>query len=153
MDAVFMRFDSYNFEADQRFVEGLNTVGTSRVGAELLSLKLFYYNRFVEPIDSTCYKQQCSPAPRVTDSGCDNQQSDQRTSLQPDCGISDKQTPELPSHVRTKQLSFAEVMQLVQEGKEVPGVTKLDIQPSNQSPTRSQMKRIVKPWETSSALE
>uniref|UniRef100_A0A3B5PWU4 Peroxisomal membrane protein PEX14-like KPWE domain-containing protein n=1 Tax=Xiphophorus maculatus TaxID=8083 RepID=A0A3B5PWU4_XIPMA len=39
------------------------------------------------------------------------------------------------------QLSFAEVMQLVQEGKEVPGVTKPDVQPSNQSPTPSQMQR------------
>uniref|UniRef100_A0A3P9MYH2 Peroxisomal membrane protein PEX14-like KPWE domain-containing protein n=1 Tax=Poecilia reticulata TaxID=8081 RepID=A0A3P9MYH2_POERE len=45
------------------------------------------------------------------------------------------------------QLSFAEVMQLVQEGKEVPGVTEPDVQPSNQSPTPSQMQRVQKPWE------
>uniref|UniRef100_A0A3B5M6J9 Peroxisomal membrane protein PEX14-like KPWE domain-containing protein n=1 Tax=Xiphophorus couchianus TaxID=32473 RepID=A0A3B5M6J9_9TELE len=43
------------------------------------------------------------------------------------------------------QLSFAEVMQLVQEGKEVPGVTKPDVQPSNQCPTPSQMQRVQKP--------
>uniref|UniRef100_A0A669B6J3 Peroxisomal membrane protein PEX14-like KPWE domain-containing protein n=1 Tax=Oreochromis niloticus TaxID=8128 RepID=A0A669B6J3_ORENI len=48
----------------------------------------------------------------------------------------------------TKQLSFAEVMRLVQEGKEVPGVTKVDIQPSNQNPTPSRMERMLKPWET-----
>uniref|UniRef100_A0A3Q1BW31 Peroxisomal membrane protein PEX14-like KPWE domain-containing protein n=1 Tax=Amphiprion ocellaris TaxID=80972 RepID=A0A3Q1BW31_AMPOC len=42
------------------------------------------------------------------------------------------------------------VMRLIQEGKEVPGVKKLDIQPSNQSPTPSQMVRILKPWETAS---
>uniref|UniRef100_A0A3Q1EH51 Peroxisomal membrane protein PEX14-like KPWE domain-containing protein n=1 Tax=Acanthochromis polyacanthus TaxID=80966 RepID=A0A3Q1EH51_9TELE len=36
-------------------------------------------------------------------------------------------------HTETQQLSFAEVMRLIQEGKEVPGVKKLDIQPSNQS--------------------
>lgn len=45
------------------------------------------------------------------------------------------------------QLSFAEVMQCIQEGREIPGVKKLDITPSNQSPTPSQMERIHKPWE------
>lgn len=49
------------------------------------------------------------------------------------------------------QLSFAEVMRLVQEGKEVPGVRKLDIKPTNQSPAPSRMERIQKPWEISSA--
>uniref|UniRef100_A0A3Q2DES1 Peroxisomal membrane protein PEX14-like KPWE domain-containing protein n=1 Tax=Cyprinodon variegatus TaxID=28743 RepID=A0A3Q2DES1_CYPVA len=43
----------------------------------------------------------------------------------------------------TQQLSFAEVMQLVQEGKEIPGVMKVDVQPSNQSPTPSQMQRVL----------
>uniref|UniRef100_A0A3P9HC32 Peroxisomal membrane protein PEX14-like KPWE domain-containing protein n=1 Tax=Oryzias latipes TaxID=8090 RepID=A0A3P9HC32_ORYLA len=52
---------------------------------------------------------------------------------------------------QSRQLSFAEVMQLVQEGKEVPGVTKLDVHASNQSPTPSQMERRRKPWETSPA--
>uniref|UniRef100_A0A8C4NVG3 Peroxisomal membrane protein PEX14-like KPWE domain-containing protein n=1 Tax=Dicentrarchus labrax TaxID=13489 RepID=A0A8C4NVG3_DICLA len=51
------------------------------------------------------------------------------------------------------QLSFAEVMRLVQEGKEVPGATKLDIKPTNQSPTPSQMGRILKPWEISNPQE
>uniref|UniRef100_A0A3B5KL05 Peroxisomal membrane protein PEX14-like KPWE domain-containing protein n=1 Tax=Takifugu rubripes TaxID=31033 RepID=A0A3B5KL05_TAKRU len=51
------------------------------------------------------------------------------------------------------QLSFAEVMQLVQEGKEVPGVRKLEVKPSYQSPTPSQMERLQKPWETSSASD
>uniref|UniRef100_A0A3P8X5X5 Peroxisomal membrane protein PEX14-like KPWE domain-containing protein n=1 Tax=Cynoglossus semilaevis TaxID=244447 RepID=A0A3P8X5X5_CYNSE len=45
------------------------------------------------------------------------------------------------------QLSFAEVMQCIQEGREIPGVKKLDITPSNQNPTPSQMERIHKPWE------
>uniref|UniRef100_A0A3Q4MGP4 Peroxisomal membrane protein PEX14-like KPWE domain-containing protein n=1 Tax=Neolamprologus brichardi TaxID=32507 RepID=A0A3Q4MGP4_NEOBR len=49
------------------------------------------------------------------------------------------------------ELSFAEVMRLVQEGKEVPGVTKVDIQPSNQNPTPSRMERMLKPWETASS--
>uniref|UniRef100_A0A3P8U2R8 Peroxisomal membrane protein PEX14-like KPWE domain-containing protein n=1 Tax=Amphiprion percula TaxID=161767 RepID=A0A3P8U2R8_AMPPE len=62
-----------------------------------------------------------------------------------------KNQTEASAHAETQQLSFAEVMRLIQEGKEVPGVKKLDIQPSNQSPTPSQMVRILKPWETASS--
>uniref|UniRef100_A0A8C6MKL5 Peroxisomal membrane protein PEX14-like KPWE domain-containing protein n=1 Tax=Nothobranchius furzeri TaxID=105023 RepID=A0A8C6MKL5_NOTFU len=56
--------------------------------------------------------------------------------------------PETSANTQTTHLSFAEVMQLVQDGKEVPGVSKLDIQPCNQSPTPSQLQRALKPWET-----
>uniref|UniRef100_A0A3Q2NYA1 Peroxisomal membrane protein PEX14-like KPWE domain-containing protein n=1 Tax=Fundulus heteroclitus TaxID=8078 RepID=A0A3Q2NYA1_FUNHE len=59
---------------------------------------------------------------------------------------------ETPAGAEVNRLSFAEVMQLVQEGKEVPGVTKPDVQPSNQSPTPSRMQRVQKPWETASSF-
>lgn len=68
---------------------------------------------------------------------------DQRTPSDSDSGISKNQTAE----TETTKLSFAEVMELVREGREVPGAIKLDIKPSNQSPTPSQMERILKPWE------
>lgn len=48
MDSVFLRFDSYNFDADPRFVAGLkslNKSGSSSSSDELLDLKLFFYNR------------------------------------------------------------------------------------------------------------
>lgn len=77
-------------------------------------------------------------------------QQDQRTIFHSDTDISENQT-ETCGHMETKQLSFAEVMQLVQEGKEVPGVKKLDIRASNQSPTPSKMERPLKPWETTSS--
>uniref|UniRef100_A0A7N8WRP4 Peroxisomal membrane protein PEX14-like KPWE domain-containing protein n=1 Tax=Mastacembelus armatus TaxID=205130 RepID=A0A7N8WRP4_9TELE len=54
------------------------------------------------------------------------------------------------AEMEATKLSFAEVMRLVQEGREVPGAIKLDIKPSNQSPTPSQMERIPKPWEEAS---
>lgn len=46
MDAVFSRFDSYDFEADQRFQDGLKTLN-SRDETKLLDMKLFFYNRYV----------------------------------------------------------------------------------------------------------
>lgn len=48
MEPVFLRFESYNFEADQRFAAGLKTLEKSEKSKEeivLLNLKLFYYNK------------------------------------------------------------------------------------------------------------
>ena len=45
-------------------------------------------------------------------------------------------------------LSFKDVIRLVQAGETVPGQgTHLDITPSNNNPTPSQMERVLKPWE------
>lgn len=98
----------------------------------------------MEPIDRTSYKQWSSASP-LKDSGVE--QLDQRTPSVSE--ISENQTAETSAETEAKQLSFAEVMRLVQEGKEVPGATKLNIKPTNQSPTPSQMGRRLKPWETS----
>lgn len=103
--------------------------------------------RFVEPIDRTSYKLWSSSSPHVTHADYSLEHLDQRTPSDSDADISKNQTAE----TETTKLSFAEVMQLVQEGKEVPGAIKLDIKPSNQSPTPSQMERILKPWETPSS--
>ncbi|XP_004070909.1 uncharacterized protein C6orf226 homolog [Oryzias latipes] len=145
MELVFSRFESYNFESDPRFMDGLKTLKktTDKSGEEnqLLDLKLFFYNRFVEPIERSSYKQWSSaPHPPSTFTP---EHKDQ-ISLQ-----SEDQSRGTCTNSQSRQLSFAEVMQLVQEGKEVPGVTKLDVHASNQSPTPSQMERRQKPWETS----
>ena len=84
----------------------------------------------MEPIDRSSYKQQTSAGAKGMDQAAFTQSSAEAT-----------------------QLSFTEVMQLVQEGKEVPGVTEMDVKPTNQSPTPSQMERMRKPWEISSAPE
>ncbi|CAL1606728.1 unnamed protein product [Knipowitschia caucasica] len=127
MEDVYCRFDSYDFESDAQFAEGVRSLqNSSRSEETLLDLKLFYYNRFVEPIDRSAYKHRGSSNGTSACSG-------------------DSQSVETEAAV----LSFAEVMKLVQEGKEVPGVKKVDIQPSNQSPAPSQMQRILKPWERS----
>ncbi|KAK5611517.1 hypothetical protein CRENBAI_015470 [Crenichthys baileyi] len=143
MESVFSRFDSYNFEADERFVDGLKTLNC-RDQTGLLKLKLFFYNRFVEPIDQQSYKRWISLS-------CNHQQDQTRQSHPDSNGHENQVMTQTSAGTETKRLSFAEVMQLVQEGKEVPGVTKPDVHPSNQSPTPSQMQRVQKPWETTSS--
>ncbi|KAM6982081.1 uncharacterized protein LKV04_012775 [Tautogolabrus adspersus] len=150
MESVLSRFDSYDFESDRRFQDGLKSLNNSNNTDEskLLDMKLFFYNRFVEPIDPTSYKQRSSSSRHVTPVDCSVQPLDQRTFSDPDSDISKNQTSETSAEMEVKPLSFAEVMKLVQEGKEVPGVKTLDVKPTNQSPTPSHMDRILKPWES-----
>ncbi|KAA8578784.1 hypothetical protein FQN60_002308 [Etheostoma spectabile] len=130
MESVFFRFESYDFEADLRFQDGLR--GLNREGSNLLDLKLFFYNS---------YQQWSSASPRATPMDCGVEQPDQRTPSE------SENSPNQTAETEAGQLSFAEVMRLVQEGKEVPGATRLDIKATNQSPTPSQMQRRLKPWE------
>nr|XP_019951473.1 PREDICTED: uncharacterized protein C6orf226 homolog [Paralichthys olivaceus] len=149
MESVFFRFQSYDFESDQKFQDGLKVLPESnneRQKSQLQDMKLFFYNRFVEPIDRTSYKQWSSASPHVT-------QTEQRTPSDSDSDLRKNQVVQTSAELEVKQLSFAEVMRLVQEGKEVPGAKNLDIKPSNQSPSPSQMERRRKPWETASASE
>uniref|UniRef100_A0A670KD07 Peroxisomal membrane protein PEX14-like KPWE domain-containing protein n=1 Tax=Podarcis muralis TaxID=64176 RepID=A0A670KD07_PODMU len=44
-------------------------------------------------------------------------------------------------------VSFSEIFRLVQAGQDIPGLQKLNITPTNGSPTPSQMARRPKPWE------
>lgn len=47
MDAVFSRFDSFDFDSDQRFQDGLKTLNSADE-TKLLDVKLFFYNRFMQ---------------------------------------------------------------------------------------------------------
>lgn len=51
MEPVFLRFDSYDFEADPRFQDGLKVLDqSSRDETKLLDMKLFFYNRCVAAV-------------------------------------------------------------------------------------------------------
>ncbi|CAB1455095.1 unnamed protein product [Pleuronectes platessa] len=148
MESVFFRFHSYDFESDQKFQEGLKVLHESnskREKSQLQDMKLFFYNRFVEPIDRASYKQWSSASPPPVT------QTEQETPSVSDSDLSNNQVVQTSAGSEVSQLSFAEVMRLIQEGKEVPGAKQLDIKPCNQSATPSQMERRLKPWETSAS--
>lgn len=48
MESVYLRFNSYDFEADERFQGGVKGLKSSSSTEEtkLLDLKLFFYNRY-----------------------------------------------------------------------------------------------------------
>ncbi|KAL1020961.1 hypothetical protein UPYG_G00006930 [Umbra pygmaea] len=143
MEAVYSRFDSYDFEGDPNFQSGLKDLKSSSE-EHFLGIKLFFYNRFVEPIDFDGYKQRSSTSANVQNLEKFNNltTADSEPVV---CGSSTGMTS-----VNTDEpLSFQEVIRLVQAGQEVPGLSKLDIKPNNQNPTPSQMERRRKPWENS----
>lgn len=47
MDSVFSRFDSYDFDADERFQDGLKVLNSGDK-TKLLDMKLFFYNRYMQ---------------------------------------------------------------------------------------------------------
>ncbi|KAK5864185.1 hypothetical protein PBY51_001145 [Eleginops maclovinus] len=143
MEPVFLRFDSFDFGSDRRFQDGLKGLNTDcREEEKLLELKIFFYNRFVEPIDRTGYREWR----KHPDS---ENREETRGQTSGDTSTEPRETSAGTSgETEEKQLSFAAVMRLVQAGQEVPGATKLEIKPTNTSPTASQMQRRLKPWET-----
>ncbi|TSW62379.1 hypothetical protein Baya_13123 [Bagarius yarrelli] len=148
MESLYTRFESYDFSSDARFQEGLKKVSTSAVQEDLLKLKIFFYNRFVEPIHLSGYKDWCARPDQS------HLVAEEIRSVQDDVGTNDSgkvlllpQTDMETETAQNAQLTFAEVFRMIQAGEEIPGLQKLDIKPCNQLPTSSQMPRKLKPWE------
>jgi len=105
--------------------------------------------RFIEPIDPAGYRRWRGGGGGQRETGRDEDGGEEdhqtETLSEPEPG-GEGEDPGEP-----KVLSFTEVMRLVQAGEPVPGLvdgTHLDIAPSNENPTPSQMERVLKPWET-----
>lgn len=58
----------------------------------------------------------------------------------------DPSTPE-KSSVASDALTFTQLMELVQAGKQIPGVEELNIEATNAAPTPSVKEAVKKPWE------
>lgn len=153
MESAYSRFDSYDFEVDPNFQNGLKNLQASSEET-VLGIKLLFYNRFVEPIDLDGYKQWrvSSTALSSTSSMGDNieqlKKFDHLTIADSNSDICESTTGGTSANTDAA-LSFEEVFRLVQAGEEVPGLSKLDVKPNNQTPTPSQMERRPKPWENS----
>ncbi|XP_007231956.2 uncharacterized protein LOC103039418 [Astyanax mexicanus] len=147
-DSQYSRFASYDFESDARFQEGLKKLSNQG----LLELKIFYYNRFIEPVDLTGFQewrdrhqdsqtQTSEDISVTTDTNCVKDNSSQRETKEDT--LLEKET----KSEHGDSLSFAEVFRMIQAGEEIPGLEKLDIKSCNQKPSVSQIPRKLKPWE------
>ncbi|KAI1890265.1 hypothetical protein AGOR_G00151960 [Albula goreensis] len=191
MESVYTGFESYNFEEDLNYRAGFKHLHVTDDSREnILKFKIFYYNRFVRPIELEGYKEwlasrtnpqtqtrdvsvqelqdKCSELCIQSDSVGDSdsgegnshletelegekQTASEVTALRPQTGAEPAVTDTLLVTGECQSLSFAEVFRLIQAGEDVPGIQKLDVKPSLQSPTASQMSRRPKPWERTTA--
>nr|XP_029108105.1 uncharacterized protein C6orf226 homolog [Scleropages formosus] len=175
MDTVYRRFESFDFDTNSTFQRGVKSVRLSaeRENTEtagnnkrrlLLQMKIFFYNRFVEPITLQGYQSWVSS--RDADGDAVLQLGDRCGQLfvtDPADGASvpgrrhGEEAPAVlpaateldgaPRPGAPAPLSFAEVFQLVRAGEDIPGLEKPDVQPCLLPPTASRLTRRPKPWE------
>ncbi|KAL4630652.1 hypothetical protein GN956_G15935 [Arapaima gigas] len=161
MESVYRRFESFDFDANTAFRCGLRAARVSGENRdELLKMKIFFYNRFVEPITLKGYQHwlfsQRSHGDTVLQpgDGCGQLVTDsQEGILGPgESGLIPGQQPahaELEPRAPAAPLSFAEILRLIQAGEEIPGLEHPEVQPCHMPPTTSSMNRRPKPWEKS----
>ncbi|KAG5282041.1 hypothetical protein AALO_G00051600 [Alosa alosa] len=151
MESIYHRFNSYDFESNTNFQEGLRSIQENKGAENILKLKLFYYNRFVEPVDLEGYRQwsRCHKSQPVTAACFESCNLEGINQVTKPMGQSDHEQALLGSRQSegNDSLSFADVLRLIQAGEEVPGIENLDIRPCQQTPTVSQLSRRLKPWE------
>lgn len=136
--SVFKQFHQHDFEADQRFQNGLKALGASSNGTsggddplsinivDSLETRHFYWTKFYSQFDLIQYKNWVLAEDPVP------------SSLQP--------TP--PAH-KEKSLSFQEIMELVQKGEEVPGIKQIPdlVLTLSSEASKPKLEPIKKPWE------
>ena len=70
-----------------------------------------------------------------------------RTDSAMDSGDSTSQTVEEKFEEPKYPVSFYDLMWMIENGEKIPGVDDLDVQPTNETPTASNVNRLRKPWE------
>ncbi|KAJ2449641.1 hypothetical protein EV183_004783 [Coemansia sp. RSA 2336] len=112
MDAIFQQFDSYDFDNDKEFQDGLQKL--SEISKpDMDAAKAFYFSRKVSPIDVAEYTKWKAKQ---------------------------KEAPH--------SLSFAEVVQMIAAGQEIPGIQEIPDKLNQEQPSESKLSAPPKPWET-----
>ncbi|KAJ1770292.1 hypothetical protein LPJ54_004849 [Coemansia sp. RSA 1824] len=129
-EAEFQAFDAYDFDHDQDFQAGLQKLAGSSDSAQLLQAKIFYYSRSKAPIDLNAYKRW--KATHV----------DTRAPLDEQLKSKDGS----PTCVAYSP-SFAQVVQMIANGEEIPGIRDIPDQLNQEQPSKSTACAPPKPWE------
>ncbi|CAG5131000.1 unnamed protein product [Candidula unifasciata] len=131
----FQMFESFDFENNQHFQTGWKAIekliDPQKKDSEYLRAKAFYFSRNVKSFDCSQYLLW--------------RHKKQLEQVKPD--TPEKDDTEQQEH-EEKELSLAEVAELIQNNHPIPGIVSVDVEPSNAEPTPSKLTRKLKPWET-----
>ncbi|XP_035667580.1 uncharacterized protein LOC118410155 [Branchiostoma floridae] len=167
---IYMDFYRYDFEHDQRFQDGFRkslSAENTIQGEEFLRAKVFYFNKFCRRGTRDCIHvdgfkkwldamqqkeftaglgyQRPEGSPETKE---DTSDAEVKFGLEDQTEVASANTTgTAESSTSSYPTSFSDIIHCVQEGKEIPGIEKLDVQPINCEPTLSTQTRPPKPWE------
>ncbi|TPX72251.1 hypothetical protein SpCBS45565_g00545 [Spizellomyces sp. 'palustris'] len=160
-DAIFKEFTAYNWDKDQRFQQGLQSILTksyddsAKKEEAIEKAKCFYYSKFFRPINYLQYlkwksdQSSASPSPDISNdivptiasqsSPAEKEEKNPDILWQPsENKVSEPQYPR----------SFQELCEMVARGEEVPGIRTIPNKINEAPPSESHLAPRRKPWET-----
>ncbi|KAF9954445.1 hypothetical protein BGZ72_004582 [Mortierella alpina] len=167
--SIFEKFESYDFEGDATFQNGLKSIVNGnqdkpeREQQEAIqNAKYFYFSRFVQNFDNRQYQawraqQPAAPGSTsessdVTREGHESQHDQLSTHDTADMTAATPSTTSAgadPSYPK----SFQEICELIASGKPIPGIRQIPNNLAEGTPSEAKLAPKLKPWQIKKAAE
>ncbi|EGF83070.1 hypothetical protein BATDEDRAFT_85737 [Batrachochytrium dendrobatidis JAM81] len=151
---VFEQFLSYDFEKDERFTQGLQqAMGsvTTQVQDQmkLEQAKVFYFSKFIAPLDYAAYKKWQAATAREAQTRLDSTLAQGHLKQSKECLVEESDTTvdgETSHDLNETTLTFQEISERVARGEPIPGIRSI---PDTVHEHRSKpaLLPLKKPWE------
>ncbi|KAJ2747786.1 hypothetical protein GGI20_000256 [Coemansia sp. BCRC 34301] len=129
--AVYQAFDTYDFEHDEVFQAGLQSIESGRNNPKVMEkAKTFYYSRRFASIDFEKYTAWKLADSATASSNSNHIAADETTDQQA--------LPPIP---------FAKVVDMIRRGETIPGIRKIPDEINSHVPSTSTSVAPRKPWE------
>ncbi|KAK6188599.1 hypothetical protein SNE40_004744 [Patella caerulea] len=146
----FISFQNYDFTNDVKFQEGWRSISSKltveNIEKDLKKAKLFYFRKNIGPIDPEKYEIWLKSSSQTQgETETEWLQSDAESIQNADkTGLANNTENRIAD---SDNLSFGEIVTLIQAGQTIPGVKMVDVHPTNSSPTPSNLQPRNKPWQ------
>ncbi|KAJ2550912.1 hypothetical protein EV175_003888 [Coemansia sp. RSA 1933] len=141
--SVFAAFEAYDFENDASFQTGLKSIPNNADPHVLEQAKAFYYSKTVAPLNTADYadwkKATHTDTTQMEDTAALDGRSGTNTAVE---RLAETSIPGAPYSA-----SFAQVVDMIVKGKEIPGIRDIPDKLNDQTPSKSTTKAPPKPWE------
>ncbi|KAI8877767.1 hypothetical protein K501DRAFT_259803 [Backusella circina FSU 941] len=135
-EETFHSFEKYDFENDNQFKAGVASLLNNKQDNEsdlLEKAKLFYYSKFVTPVDADAYKQwkedKKEQKEEVKTEGEEEEEEEEKKDDKP------------------PRFTFQELVDMIEKGVEIPGIRQIPNKLNEGTPSESKMTARPKPWE------
>ncbi|KAI8337427.1 hypothetical protein BC941DRAFT_352604 [Chlamydoabsidia padenii] len=129
---VFLSFEQYDFDGDDRFKAGVSSIMKKQEGDKdemLEKAKWFYYTKFVQSFNYDHYQQwKTNKTKSIETSTTTTTADDDQVYVPP-------------------RLTFQEIVEMIETGQEIPGIRQIPNKLSKGTPSQPQLKARPKPWE------